>query len=705
MPFDFRGKPEQNKINKEKGPNYPYPSPKEEQAQSPPKLGKSSFVPAAPSPPPSPLGFKTQKRIAPDLYESYQTRRVSLGDVKRSMKNAEEKDDFSDQNETLIENPMLEIRELIPASFEEEKEEEKEKPVDLEAPNPSLASKKPDSPSLLDKGRITTRRLTPQQLYAELAKSVPSSPPPSTPAPVQLSQRPPVNQPPARPSQRHPMNRPPVQPSQYNPMTPPPGQPSQRYPVNQPPVQHSQHNPMTPPPGRPSQRYPVSQPPVQPSQRYPVNQPPAQPSQYNPMNQPPVQPSQRYPVNQPPPPMQPPSQRIPASPNSLGQTGRIDRNLLGQTGRIDPNLLGQTGRIDRNLLGQTGRIDPNLHGQTRRIDPRVARPINQPKTTRRLMTLPRKSEEGGSETRKMIVRPNSPDPMDGFHEQTTKRITSQDWRSMNPTIEVAPSIPAVPPDIVNYSKTILIDPQELWEAMQAENLSSINQLRLTFREMAVNHPLLGSQNFDFFCQSMVQSHQDQKNENALLGLAGIGESAPAMQVSSRARLMAEIFRPEVGGVFLNQTKNQNYNCFNIGNIIQRQLLKLDEIDRINYLENLIAILAFRHELLETAEQRVFQMFQGTFYQNIVVNSAPLQSRLPSYFADIGLFTLGNMEAEDLVADAIAILPNSLEDIMNSTVGYPQGMFPEDKMIYLLTKLEDNDPLLFHRRTSPPQSFP
>ena len=256
----------------------------------------------------------------------------------------------------------------------------------------------------------------------------------------------------------------------------------------------------------------------------------------------------------------------------------------------------------------------------------------------------------------------------------------------------------IPREISGYADQIGVNPEDLYNAMRDEKLATMAQVRQAFEEMS-DGTCLTMENFDIFVKTWVQSYLDKKNEEALLGLIGVSAASGSQVLSSSyARLLAEIFRQEVGGFFLAHTQNPNYNCFNLGNVIQETLLQLDEMARVCYLENLLTLLHNRDQLLIASHEVIAQTVSKAYYISLFSNNKQLLEMLAKYFSDLSLFKLGLLHPDDLPEDIVVLVPESIYEFLDFVSGFPPNLSQRNsKVIYMLKKLSNNDPMLLRYR--------
>jgi hypothetical protein len=252
-------------------------------------------------------------------------------------------------------------------------------------------------------------------------------------------------------------------------------------------------------------------------------------------------------------------------------------------------------------------------------------------------------------------------------------------------------------DIQQYAQQIGVAAKDLYNAMHEEGIESLEQLAQAFQEMATPGSGVHAPNFEIFVSGLVHSYRDRKNEVALLGLIGVNPTTGKQHLSTTyARLLAEIFRPEIGGFFLQDTKNPNYNCFNLGNVIQHRLLELDEMARVSYLENLLTLLKERNQLVVIARNMIDATIKDAYFIKLFSDQDKIFSLLERYFADLAIFQLGLIGHEDLPDDITQASPHDIYQCLHFVAGFPKNLIQKNsKVIYMLQRLYENDPMLFH----------
>jgi hypothetical protein len=265
------------------------------------------------------------------------------------------------------------------------------------------------------------------------------------------------------------------------------------------------------------------------------------------------------------------------------------------------------------------------------------------------------------------------------------------------TTELKPSKPepatkkltkTIPKDVQEFAKKIKVSSLDLWIAMQQESLSSIAELREAVESMG--QPL----SFHDFVKNFVHSYLENKKEESLLGLVGVSANTGAQKLSTDyACLFSEIFKPEVGNFVLSNTKSENYNSFNVANLIQKHLMELDEITRVSYLKNLLALLKQKKQLLTKSKKNIDSVRKAPVCK-LFPNQDKLCLFLEQYFADIALFKLTAIPHDQLPDTLEELLPKTIEECLPYMYGFPKNLVEQkSKILYMLQKLFENNPML------------
>lgn len=272
---------------------------------------------------------------------------------------------------------------------------------------------------------------------------------------------------------------------------------------------------------------------------------------------------------------------------------------------------------------------------------------------------------------------------------------AQDISSLNKVSQQNAGM-SVSQDIQEYAQQIGVSGEDLYNAMHEESIESLDQLYQAFQEMGMPGGVQ-TPSFEIFVSGLVHSYRDRKNEVALLGLIGVNPTTGQQHLSTTyARLLAELFRPEIGGYFLQDTKNPNYNCFNLGNMIQHCLLELEEMPRVSYLENLLTLLKERDQLLLVGRQIIETSLKDAYFLKLFSDRDRIIALLEKYFADLAIFQLGLIGHEELPDDITRAAPRDIYQFLRFVSGFPKNLIQKNsKVIYMLQRLYENDPMLFH----------
>lgn len=255
-------------------------------------------------------------------------------------------------------------------------------------------------------------------------------------------------------------------------------------------------------------------------------------------------------------------------------------------------------------------------------------------------------------------------------------------------------------DTQEFAAYLGISAEDLEDAMAHENIPSLDALYQLFTADVDSFAAMPQMaNFDVFVKCFVQSYLDEKNEEKLLGLIGVSAKTGKQKLNTPyAKLLSEIFMPGIGGFFLKNTENQNYNCFNVGNVIQEQLLELEEVERVAYLEKLLHILKGRESLLPKTRQVLSASMVKKYYIDTLPNRDVLLPKLEQYLADLAIFRLGFVNHERLPADIRSLILRDVYDSLAFVVGFPPHIVERSaKFVFMFQKLCDDEPLLFYTR--------
>lgn len=260
-----------------------------------------------------------------------------------------------------------------------------------------------------------------------------------------------------------------------------------------------------------------------------------------------------------------------------------------------------------------------------------------------------------------------------------------------------PSANETSPDVERLAAEIDVNPADLYQAMQDEGLSSIADLYASFESMKFAETPLGKPDFRVFAKCLVDSYLDRRNEQQLLGLIGVSADTGKQNLSTTyALLFAEIFRTEIGGFFLQNTENLNYNAFNIANLIQEHLVELDEMTRVSYLENLLTLLYSREQLMLKSKIIIDRTIRDKYFVKIFPDPEYLFGQLEKYLADIAMFCLGKLPHDQLPEDISDLLPQDIYRCLKYVWGFPKNLVEKNsKVIYMLKQLADNKPMVFN----------
>ena len=258
----------------------------------------------------------------------------------------------------------------------------------------------------------------------------------------------------------------------------------------------------------------------------------------------------------------------------------------------------------------------------------------------------------------------------------------------------------IPQDIDEYAEKIGTSATNLYHAMTEENLYSMEQLRKSFSEMSVLAGTGMAGEFDMFVKTLVDSYRDRKNEEALLGLIGVSAATGTQHLGTAyARLLTELMSPTVGCFFLRNTHNQNYNSFSLGNMIQEQLLELDEISRVSYLENLLTLLKERDNLIVESQKIIEASLKNSYFFSLFEDRQNFFSLLQQYWSDLALFRLSLLRHDELPEDICLMICRDIYEFLPFISGFPKDLIQRNsKVIYMLQKLAEENPLLFDHST-------